>query len=278
MKTEIYYFSGTGNSYSVASTIANQLDAELLPVVTYQEDESVTSTGDIVGIVFPIYDFRAPELINDFVCKLKAPDSTYLFGVCTYGIAPLNAMKRLEEVLGSVGRELSGGFTIKMPHSGLGYDRIAIDQKDSMYGLGKEKCERISDYVKSRGKGAIEKSGLVDRFVLMGIFAKLSPRIFPMFKQAILKGWDSLGFYSDEKCNGCGVCEKVCPMDNISLTDEQPIWGDNCVNCFACLHWCPRESIQIANLTEKMERSHHPNVKLADIVGQKNADKTSDRL
>lgn len=73
MITEIYYFLRTGNSYSVAATITNQLNARLLPVVPYREDEFVTSTGDIVGILFPIYDFKAPELINDFVHKVKIP-------------------------------------------------------------------------------------------------------------------------------------------------------------------------------------------------------------
>lgn len=272
MNTEIYYFSGTGNSYSVAASIANQLGARLLPVISYREDESVASTGDVVGIVFPIYDFKAPELIDDFVRKLKTPVSTYFFGVCTYGVMPLNAMKKLEEVLKSAGKELSGGFAIKAPHSGLGYDSIPAEKQKEMYELARGKCTSISSYVRSRKRGTIETSSLRDRVVLLGLLVRLLPGLFPMFKQALLEGWDSLGFYVDEKCNGCGVCEKVCPMDNITMAEEKPIWGDNCISCFACFHWCPREAIQIANLTGKMERRHHPEVKLGDILEQKEKD------
>ena len=269
MNTEIYFFSGTGNSYSVAATIAHQLDASLLPVVPYREDESVTSTGDTVGIVFPIYDFKAPELVKDFVCKLKTPDSTYFFGVCTYGVTYLNAMKKLEEAFNSAGKELSGGFAIKAPHSGLGYDRIPAEKQKEMYKLARKKCTSISSYVRSRKRGTIETSSLRDRVVLLGLLVRLLPGLFPMFKQALFEGWDSLGFYADEKCNGCRVCERVCPMDNITMGEEKPTWGDNCINCFACFHWCPRESIQIANLTGKMERRHHPEVRLVDLIEQK---------
>ena len=269
MTTEIYYFSGTGNSYSVASNIAKELDASLLPVIPYKEDESISSTADVVGIVFPIYDFKAPQIVNDFLHKLKTPDSTYFFGVCTYGVAPLNAMKKLEKVLDSEGRELSAGFTIKLPHSGLGFKRIPAEERERMLRSAEEKCETIAEYVRVRRKGENETSNFNDKIFLLGPLLKMLPRLFPMLKQALFHGWDSLGFYSDEDCNSCGVCEKVCPMNNIVIKDGKPSWGDNCMSCFACLHWCPEESVQIANLTGNMERRHHPEVNLCNILEQK---------
>lgn len=269
MNIEIFYFSATGNSYKVASNIAKKLNAQLIPVIPHKDEESITSTAQLIGIVFPIYDFKAPELINNLVKKLKTPGSTYFSGVCTYRVMPLNTMKRLEKIFISQGKELSGGFTIKMPHNGLGYDKIPIDKQERMFKLSEERCETIVDYVKSRKRGRIETSSLLDRIVLLGLLTRLLPKILPMLKQALLKGWDSLGFYADENCNSCKVCEKICPMDNIKMVGEKPSWGDNCISCFACLHWCPQESIQIGNLTKKMERYHHPDVKLGDIINQK---------
>jgi len=124
MLTEIYYFSGTGNSYIVASTIAKKLKAKLIPIIPFKNNEAIKSNANIIGFVFPIYDFKAPELINDFVKKLQTSDSTYFFAVCTYGVMPLNTMKKLEKTLMLNDRKLSGGFTVKMPHNGIGYSKI----------------------------------------------------------------------------------------------------------------------------------------------------------
>jgi formate hydrogenlyase subunit 6/NADH:ubiquinone oxidoreductase subunit I len=98
---------------------------------------------------------------------------------------------------------------------------------------------------------------------------RLLPHILPMFKQALFKGWDSLGFYADDQCTGCKVCEQVCPMDNITMVGDRPCWDDKCIGCFACIHWCPQCSIQIANVTQKMSRYHHPDVSHGDIIKQK---------
>jgi len=269
MLTEIYYFSGTGNSYIVASTIAKKLKAKLIPIIPFKNNESIKSNANIIGFVFPIYDFKAPELINDFVKKLQTSDSTYFFAACTYGVMPLNTMKKLEKTLMLNDKKLSGGFTVKMPHNGIGYSKIPIDKQKKMFKELYIKSDFIVDYVKSKKEGVIEKSSILDRVVLVGIFMKLMPKIIPMLKQALFKGWDSLGFYADENCNSCGICKKVCPVDNIKIVEGKPSWGDNCMSCFACIHWCPQKSIQIANLTKKMQRYHHPDVKILDIINQK---------
>jgi len=54
-------------------------------------------------------------------------------------------------------------------------------------------------------------------------------------------------FYSDSKCTGCGICEKVCPSQKITMEGNKPLWQRNvdCYMCYACLNFCPTEAIQI---------------------------------
>lgn len=54
-------------------------------------------------------------------------------------------------------------------------------------------------------------------------------------------------FYSDSKCVGCGICEKVCPSQKIVMENNKPLWQRNvdCYTCYACLNFCPKEAIQI---------------------------------
>ena len=80
-------------------------------------------------------------------------------------------------------------------------------------------------------------------------------------------------FDAPAHCVGCGICEKICPMDNIRLVAERPVFGGNCISCLACFHWCPQEAIWMSKGEEEMKRRfkyHHPDVKLNDILKQKN--------
>ncbi len=73
-------------------------------------------------------------------------------------------------------------------------------------------------------------------------------------------------FYIDEKCNECGICEKVCISNNISMKDNKPTWNQNCEQCLACIQWCPTKAIQYGPKTINYERYHHPQIKLSEMI------------
>lgn len=75
-------------------------------------------------------------------------------------------------------------------------------------------------------------------------------------------------FWVDEKCNGCTICAKVCPVGNITMSADKPVWSHRCEQCLACIQWCPKEAIQYGKKTPNYERYHHPEVTLKDIVGE----------
>jgi len=266
---EVYYFSGTGNSLAVAKDIATQLNATLLPVLPLMNQETIKTKAKTIGIVFPIYDFKAPPLIDTFIKKLPNLKNTYLFAVCTYGVRPLNTMKKLQKTIQSCDGALSGGFTVMMPHNGLGFKDIPQQKQQRMFDNWQNKCKTIVDYVKVKEQGTIERSTVAGKFIVAGLLIKMLPQLLPMLFQALTKGWKSLGFAADDTCNGCGICAQVCPVDNITMVDGKPQWSDKSISCFACLQWCPQEAIQIGKLTKKMKRYHHPQVKMKEIIEQK---------
>ena len=73
---------------------------------------------------------------------------------------------------------------------------------------------------------------------------------------------------ADEECIGCGICTRVCPMQNIELVDGKAIVKDNCVTCLRCFHWCPKEAIYMSKEESVSRRFkyHHPDVKLSDFI------------
>ena len=63
------------------------------------------------------------------------------------------------------------------------------------------------------------------------------------------------GFHIKEtKCVSCGKCVELCPLNNITLIDGKPVWGNHCTHCMACLHRCPTEAIEYKKKTQSKPR------------------------
>ena len=75
------------------------------------------------------------------------------------------------------------------------------------------------------------------------------------------------GIMADENCIGCGICEQVCPMENIRIVEGKALIGDECATCLACFHWCPQEAIYMSKQEgiERRLKYHHPEVGLENF-------------
>ena len=48
----------------------------------------------------------------------------------------------------------------------------------------------------------------------------------------------------DEKCVGCGKCQKCCPFDAITIENKLAVIGDSCTSCGTCLENCPKDALE----------------------------------
>ncbi|MDR0374648.1 MAG: EFR1 family ferrodoxin [Treponema sp.] len=46
-----------------------------------------------------------------------------------------------------------------------------------------------------------------------------------------------------ENCVGCKICGKVCPVKNIEIINNKPVFKHACEQCMACIHLCPFRAI-----------------------------------
>ena len=119
MSTEIYYFTGTGNSLAVARDLARKLEGRLVSISAVFDREWITPGAGPLGIVFPVYHGGLPLILHKFIEKLAGLEQIYIFAVCTYGDSPGLAIEYLADLIRLRGGELAAGFAVHMPYNYL---------------------------------------------------------------------------------------------------------------------------------------------------------------
>jgi ferredoxin len=272
-KSVIYYFSGTGNSFKVAEDIAHTIHAETVDISTLVGKETISIDSETVGFVFPIYDFKAPEIMQTFVSKINNLDNRFIFAICTYGIASSKAMELFSENIKNVGGKLSLGFVVQMPHNGVSSGIFSEHQHEKMFSHWETKRKEITQTILNHENREMEKNRageLIKIYFFQGTVFKMIPTLTKMLFKVTRHGWESIAYTTNDLCIGCGICEKVCPMNNIKIENGKPVWSDHCANCFACLQWCPQSAITLGNTDLNIKKYHHPDVSLADILKKRN--------
>ena len=265
-KIEIYYFSGTGNSLHAARELAKRLPgAVLIPIMSVMKEETIRSRAETVGLVFPIHAFTIPIIFKEFLKKADFSTASYMFALSTRRSDP-RVFTHINRVL--KGRKLDACFAVEMPQN-----YIPVFEVDSAEKIAecesnlREKMDTMVEVITGRQPYREEKLPLWVRIIIGGLFPPLT-----LFMHLTRYTGLQRGFYADEKCTGCGVCEKVCISGKIGMRDDKPVWSRDtqCAYCLACLHYCPAKAIQIrGKRTGRHGRYHHPDINPHDIAAQK---------
>lgn len=233
MSTEIYYFSGTGNSLVVARNIAEKTRGTLIAIPSLMDKENIKTDADRIGIVFPVYyatnDRGIPLIVERFIRKLENIGSKYIFAVCTCGYMPGTTIENLRKAIESRGGKLSGGFTVRTSNKKLTEEK---QQEISIY--QRKKLDAINEYVAARKKGIFETRGRLRKLVFAPLlFLAIKPVFSRRYRKLVntshhlpfseLIPLADRSFLIDKKCNGCGICVRVCPVNNIKMIDNKPV-------------------------------------------------------
>jgi ferredoxin/flavodoxin len=287
---DICYFSGTGNSLAVARDLAENLPAQMHAIPGRMSQDSLRSPGEALGLVFPVYHGGLPYLVKRFIDQLPDLASKYVFGVCTYGDSPGLTMEYLGKAIRARGGQLAAGYGVHMPYNyitpGTGLKaffqsfrlrEIAVERQQELFAGWKTKAGRICDAVRAQATVTSEidhprlnhlldflnVKETVGKPVWLKIASSRAPAGLPFVES---RQWMDGAFWSDERCNGCGTCARLCPVGNIRMVADKPTWHQHCEQCFACLQWCPQAALQFGQKTAGQKRYHHPDVKLVDLL------------
>lgn len=259
----VFYFSGTGNSLYVAKKIASLQNETLISISKEVLTEKEVYEYDLkpkekVIFVFPIYAWAPPSVVDDFIRKLKLNhyDNHYVSAIATCGENVGNVMKRLSSQLKKQQITLHSGFSVVMPNNYVIYD-TASTKEESI------KIMEDMDPILLQINQLISKE-VADTFVVeKGNFPSLLTNVVhPLFLKFAI---NPKRFHVNEKCTGCGICERVCNTKCIRV-EQVPTWSGKCTQCLACFNYCPTNAIHYGKTTIGKEQYTNPYIKVKEMM------------
>lgn len=233
------YFSPTGTTKKVVTQIAGCLASEIKAELSLfdftlphsRKEGKCFSKNDIVIFGVPVYAGRVPNILLKYLATIVGENAIavpiVLFGNRNYD----DALIELQNILVKNGFNTIAAGAFIGEHSFskiLGKNRP--DKKDLETGKNfaqqiafKIKEKSINSPIHVKGENPIrEYYQPRDRHGNIIDIRKVKPK-------------------TNENCNQCGICLKVCPMGAIDSEDVRSVPGI-CIKCGACIKKCPQEA------------------------------------
>lgn len=247
----IFYFSGTGNSQAVAEKIAQVQQEDLISMVdAKRRDRYELREDEQLIFVFPIYAWRPPQIVIDFIEKIEFAHYQHqpitIIATCGENIGDTVAL--LKKVLHKKKMVLSNAYSLIMPNNYLIHGTVDSQDevKRKLQQVDRE-LEKINTQLSNQISGVIE----IKKGPLPSLLTYVAGEGFNRF----VRKTDP--FFANDHCITCKVCEKICPTGCITV-DKKPAWQGECIQCLACLHYCPKSAIQYGKKMAQKARYTHP--------------------
>jgi ferredoxin len=227
----VLYFTATGNSLQVAKRIGGTL----LSIPQMIRKNTYDFTDDVIGVIFPIYGFGLPKIARDFFEKTSIV-AKYTFAVGTYGNISGAAMFNLAKLATKRGLKVDYMTSLLMvdnylPGFDMGKETLRLAEKKTI-----ENLDRIVSDVHSR-KTNIPAASISQRAMTA---------VIQGMQGYFMDGKTAQSYIVNEQCTRCGICARVCPTGNVTVTDKV-LFLDHCEVCLGCVHNCPSNAIHLKN-------------------------------
>jgi ech hydrogenase subunit F len=85
---------------------------------------------------------------------------------------------------------------------------------------------------------------------MRNLFTRPATRLYPVQKRRFHKACRGHIVFDVEKCIFCGICQKKCPADAITVARKEKTWEITrlrCISCGCCVDACPKDSLSMAD-------------------------------
>ncbi|WP_432664937.1 EFR1 family ferrodoxin [Wukongibacter baidiensis] len=249
---KLFYFTASGNCLSVAK----KLGGELYSIPKVLNEGPFSFEDEKIGIIFPCYVASTPTIVKEFLEKVELK-SDYFFGILTYGKTSGGALDHFKEIAKKNGIEMSYLNSLLMVDNSIKYYDMDQQIRDQHTKKIDENIDMIISDIKSKRKYKKTSNFLMRHISSFG---------HRMYNKEV--GDYDKKFTVESHCNGCGVCQRVCPVNNIQVNGH-PEFKHKCIRCYACTHNCPQNAIRLKG-EKSRSRFRNENVQLKEIIEANN--------
>jgi ferredoxin len=256
-KSAIFVFSGTGNSLWAAKKISEKL--ENCEIVSMGSHQKTTLAGgyEAVGFVYPTYYRGVPGRVQDFVSQFDFQNNqnAYFFAVATCGSVERagNAIVQLRNLLKRKGITLSYAEKLDMYSNYI----IGYTMRDTVEEETLQSARDLEPIIGNIKKRTVDLTASRIKPFQQLMYQGIMPFIPHMDKH----------FNVSDTCTHCGICQKVCPVNNIDLgQNKKPYFKHHCEQCLACIQHCPANAINYKDKTQNKKRYTHPDVPWKELA------------
>ena len=235
---DFYYFSGTGNTFLVVKKMQetfqkNGIEAKMHRIEN--SDPEKVNLNNTIGLGFPVAELSTYEFVWEFVKSLPQSEGTEIFMVDTLGGVSGGIVGRMKEIVKKKGYIPIGAKEIIMPPN-IFYIQDEETNKNKIE-KGLIKAEEYADEI-INGKSKWGRVPLLSDAVYYTSLLGLKITETDLNQKFMYLTADK------EKCNKCGTCVKLCPIDNIKIgNDQYPENLMHCQFCLRCTSFCPKDAI-----------------------------------
>ena len=256
-KVIIYYFTGTGNTRIAAKAIEEALNiadfsVKLVEVRVDGEVLPNPNLYDMVGFGYPIHAFNAPKFFLKQMKKMPQVTEKEAFIFKTSG-EPFGFNKAsswsLSRILKKKGFKLMMERHLLMPYNIMFryQDELAKQMYVHTHDMAKVIAHDIQYHIKRPIRFNLLQLPIMFLFRIQWFGAKINGPLF---------------FAKKDICTSCGLCESVCPTDNIIMKNGIPSFGGDCTMCMGCVLNCPVDAIRPGLISGMRNNVNYPFKKL----------------
>ena len=258
-EARFYFMSGTGNSYRVADWMKiilekSSVTTSLIPIdaADFREREKFPERM-LLGVFLPTHAFTAPWSVIKFALRLMRGKGTHAIVVATQGrlqfrkffIPGLSGTATFLTalILALKGYRVRGVQSINMPSNWMAlHSAQKLTNIEVILDRARIPAETFTNRILSGRRSWWTILNVVE--LLLGTL------LFPISIGYNIYGKELLAklFFTNSRCNGCGLCAEKCPNRAIKMLGKKrplPFWTLHCESCMRCMGYCPEKAIEV---------------------------------
>ncbi len=207
MKKTILYYSVAGHALSLARTFNPDY------LIDVCRKEEIPEDTDVLGLVFPSVNSGLPFPMKEAIEALLDRDNSklgYIFAVVLLEDSKRFNGRIVEKELEDAGLNLSYFTSVKLQDE-----------------------EKVKEIAKETDE---------EKILLPSV--SLTYRLQKKITERLNRPSLPIGLEVTESCDGCGICYRLCPMNNITIEKGKTKLNEKCIQCQMCFSFCPKSAIK----------------------------------